>query len=188
MKIAKSVLCKIISCEDIIFNKQFRAPTIHRQVLIFVDKFCWFFFHQLQAGVLKNICSKRNCNRNSRSVNFPCEYDFSLKRPVISMNYFKHVFQEFWSQIKKNIIQNISYRTVIFEQNWTFLFWKFVCTWLLILHAMIQSLKKSRVVALEFFSIELIEVIVQKCSKKRCFSKYWKNLQENTHSEIQLQI
>ena len=39
VKIAKSVLCKIIARKDIIFNKQFRAPTIYRQVLIFVDKF-----------------------------------------------------------------------------------------------------------------------------------------------------
>ena len=34
------VLCKIIARKDIIFNKQFRAPTIYRQVLIFVNKFC----------------------------------------------------------------------------------------------------------------------------------------------------
>ena len=58
VKIAKSVLCKIIAREDIIFNKQFRAPTIYHQVLIFIDKFCCFFFHQLQIGVLKTTCSK----------------------------------------------------------------------------------------------------------------------------------
>ena len=42
VKIAKFILCKIMSrnLKDIIFNKQFRAPTIYRQVLIFVDKFC----------------------------------------------------------------------------------------------------------------------------------------------------
>ena len=34
VKIAKSVLCKIIARKDIIFNKQFRAPTIYCQVLI----------------------------------------------------------------------------------------------------------------------------------------------------------
>ena len=56
VKIAKPVLCKIIVCKDIIFNKQFRAPAIYRQVLIFVDKFRWSFFHQLQIGVLKNFC------------------------------------------------------------------------------------------------------------------------------------
>ena len=39
VKIANSVLCKIIARKDIIFNKQFRAPKIYRQVLIFVDKF-----------------------------------------------------------------------------------------------------------------------------------------------------
>ena len=38
----KSVLCKIISCKDIISNKQFRVPTIYRQVLIFIDKFCCY--------------------------------------------------------------------------------------------------------------------------------------------------
>ena len=98
-KIAKSVLCKIIARKDIIFNKQFRAPTIYNQVLIFVDKFCWFFIHQLQVEVLKNICSKnliqRNCNRNIRSVNFPCECEFSLKRPIISMSCSNVFFKNF---------------------------------------------------------------------------------------------
>ena len=50
-----------------------------------------------------------------------------------------------------------------------FLYSKFVCTWLLILHARIQSFKESRVVPMEFFWIELIEAIVHKSSKKRCF-------------------
>ena len=69
----------------------------------------------------------------------------------------------------------MSYRTVIFEQNYHWLLVElffprsFVCTWLLILHARIQSLKKSGVVAVESFSIELIEVIIHKCSKKRFF-------------------
>ena len=40
VKIAKSVLCKIIAPKGIIVNKQFRAPLIYHQVLIFVDKFC----------------------------------------------------------------------------------------------------------------------------------------------------
>ena len=39
VKTAKSVLCKVIARKVLIFNKQFRAPTIYRQVLIFVDKF-----------------------------------------------------------------------------------------------------------------------------------------------------
>ena len=51
----------------------------------------------------------------------------------------------------------------------TFLFSKFVCIWLLILQARIQFLKESRVVAMESCSIQLIEVIVHNCSKKRCF-------------------
>ena len=51
----------------------------------------------------------------------------------------------------------------------TFLFSKFVCTRLLILHARIQSLKEFGVVAMESFSIQLIEFIVHKCSKKGVF-------------------
>ena len=50
-KIARSVLCHAVMQnihayakqsprKDIIFDKQFRAPTIYCQVLIFVDKFC----------------------------------------------------------------------------------------------------------------------------------------------------
>ena len=142
----------------------------------FVD----FFFHRLQIRVPKIICSKsliwRNCNRNSRLVNFPCECVFPWKRPIISLNYFECVFQEFWPQTKKQIL----YRTYVLQNSHfstklplaacgTFLFSKFVCTWLLILHAKIQSLKESGVVAIKSFSIELIEVIVHKCSKKRCF-------------------
>ena len=46
---------------------------------------------------------------------------------------------------------------------------KFVCVWLLILHAKIQSLKESRVVVIEFLSTELKETNVHKCSKKRRF-------------------
>ena len=51
----------------------------------------------------------------------------------------------------------------------TFLFSKFVCIWLLILDARIQSLKESWVVAMESFSIEHIEAILRKCSKERYF-------------------
>ena len=51
----------------------------------------------------------------------------------------------------------------------TFLFSKFVCIWLLMLHATMQSLKRSWVVAMESFTIELIEAIVHKCSKKGVF-------------------
>ena len=59
VRIRKCVLYKIISGKDIISNKQFRAPTIYHQVLIFVDKFCWFFFHQLQIRVLKKYLFKK---------------------------------------------------------------------------------------------------------------------------------
>ena len=112
VRIVKSVLCKIIVRNDIIFNKQFRAPTIYRQVLIFVDKFCWFFFHQLQIGVLKNICSKvfvwRNCNRNSRSVNFPCECEFSLKNTYNKYELLRMCLSRILATDEEiNVVQNI---------------------------------------------------------------------------------
>ena len=120
---------------------------------------------------------ERNCNRNSRSVNYPCESEFFLKKTyTIHINYFERVFQEFWPQIKKQVLC----RTYVLQSShfWTklplppcgtFIFSKFVCIWLLTLHARIQFLKESRVVAMESFSIELIEAIVHKCSKKRFF-------------------
>ena len=58
---------------------------------------------------------------------------------------------------------------------------------MLILHARIQSLKKSGVVIMESFSIELIEVIIHKCSKKRFFEileeLIRKHPQQNTTSD-----
>ena len=104
------------------------------------------------------------------NVNFP------WKRPILSMNYLERVFQEFWPPIKKQIL----YRTYALQNShfWTklplaacgaFLFSKFVCTLLVILHARIQYLKEPQVVAMESLSIELIEAIVRKCSKKRFF-------------------
>ena len=112
VRIAKSVLCEIIAHKDIVFNKQFRVPTIYRQVLIFVDKFCWFFFHQLQIGVLKNICSKvfvwRNCNRNSRSVNFPCECEFSLKNTYNKYELLRMCLSRILATDEEiNVVQNI---------------------------------------------------------------------------------
>ena len=73
----------------------------------------------------------------------------------------------------------MSYRTAILEKlprtaSVTFLSSKFVCMSFLILHARIQFLKESRVVAIESFSIELKETIAHKCSKKQVFSEYWK--------------
>ena len=125
MNIAKSVLCKIIAPNSnyITFNKQFAAPTIYRQVLIFVDKPCWFFFHQLQVGVLKKICSKnliqRNCNRNSSPVNFLCVCQFSLKKTYNKCELLRTCFLIILATDKEtHIVQNMSYRTVIFEQNY----------------------------------------------------------------------
>ena len=137
-----------------IFNKQFRAPRIYRQVSIFVYKFCWFFIHQLQVGVLKNICSKnmiqRNCNRNIRSINFPCECEFSLKKTYNKYELLRTCFSRILAAGKETLL----YRTYVLQNShfwtklplaacWTFLFSKLVCTWLLILYAMIKSLKES---------------------------------------------
>ena len=114
------------------------------------------------------------------NVNFPWErptpWRYNISMPILSMNYFRRVFQEFWPQIKRQILC----RTYVLQNShfWTklpmvacgtFLFSKFVFISFLILHARTQFLKESRVVAMESFSIELIEAIVHKCSKKRCF-------------------
>ena len=111
MKIAQSVLCKIIAHKNIIFNKQFWAPIIYRQVLIFVDKFCWFFFHQVQVGVLKNICSKiwyKETVMDNRSVNFPCECEFSLKKTYNKYELLQTGFSKILATDKEtNIVQNI---------------------------------------------------------------------------------
>ena len=70
--------------------------------------------------------------------------------------------------------------------NGTFLFSKFVCTWLLILHVRMQYWKTSRVTAMESFSIELIEAIVQKCSKKRCFRNIGGTYKKTHTNEIKI--
>ena len=41
---------------------------------------------------------------------------------------------------------------------------------------------------MESFSIELIEVIAHKCSKKRCFRNIGETYKKHTHREIQHQI
>ena len=46
---------------------------------------------------------------------------FLEKDLIISMNYFKRDFQEFWPQINKYYTEHMSYRTVIFEQNYHWL-------------------------------------------------------------------
>ena len=114
VEVAKSVLCKIIARKDIIFNKQFRAPIINRQVLIFVDKFCWFFFHQLQVGVLKNICSKnliyRNFNRNSLNGywRFSIWMWISLKKTYNKYELLRTCFSRILVTDKDtNIVENI---------------------------------------------------------------------------------
>ena len=58
---------------------------------------------------------------------------------------------------------------------------------ILILYARIQSLKKSRVVAIESFSIEVKNTIVHKCSEKRCYRNNGAWV-ENLHIKTVLQI
>ena len=59
------------------------------------------------------------------NVNFPC------KRPILSMNYFEHVFQEVWTQLR-NIYcrEHMSYRQSFLNKitagcSWNFFFSKF---------------------------------------------------------------
>ena len=93
--------------------------------------------------------------------------NFPWKRPILSMNN---------TQIKEQILhgalslENIHFWAILaLTACGTFLFLRFICIWFQILHVRIQSLKKSHVVAVEFFSIELKETIVHKCSKKSIF-------------------
>ena len=108
VKIAKSILSKIIACKDIIFNKQFRAPLIYRQALIFVDKFCWFSFTRYKQEFLKIFAKKIWFEGTVIEIAvqqiFHVNGNFPWKRPIISMNYFERVLQEFWPQIKKHIL------------------------------------------------------------------------------------
>ena len=52
VSVVKSDLSKITARKDIISNKQFLAQTIYRQVLIVVNKFCLFSYHQLGIEIL----------------------------------------------------------------------------------------------------------------------------------------
>ena len=140
--------------------------------------------------VLKNICSKnliqRNCNRNIRSVNFPCKCEFSLKIPIISMSCFERCFSRILATDKKthckeHVLQNSHFWTKLpLAACWTFLLLKFVCTWLLILYAVIQSLKESffRFFSLNF-SIWNVEFAffsyLQGFSKCACISNFLGN-------------
>ena len=81
----------------------------------------------------------------------------------------------------------MSNRTTIFEQNYhrlllgTFHSLNFVCISFLILHASVQSLNESWMVAMELsiFSIEIIEAIAH----KKVVLKMLEELEENTHTE-----
>ena len=45
--------------------------------------------------------------------NFPCEWEFSLKKGNTKINHFEHVFQEFLPQLKKQILC----RTSVLQNN-----------------------------------------------------------------------
>ena len=96
---------------------------------------------------------------------------FPWKRPI-KESIFGKVAEGFWQQ---NIEQ--TYRTYVLTQDFwamvplaavgTFHSLNFLWIWFQILHAMIQSLKESWIVTMELiFSIELVEAITCKCSKK----------------------
>ena len=76
----------------------------------------------------------------SRLVNFSCECEFSLKRPILSMNYFECVFSRTLAINKgTNIVQKICLTEQPFLSKITtdclrnFLFSKCVCIWFQIL-------------------------------------------------------
>ena len=105
------------------------------------------------------------------------------------MNYFERVFQELWLQIKEQIL----YRKCLTEQTflskstigclWNFCFLEVCVNLVSNFTCKIQFLKESRA---ESYSIELTGAM-EMCSKIGVF-KILGELQENTHTEIQLQI
>ena len=108
------------------------------------------------------------------NVNFP------WKRPMLSMNYFELLWTCFSRMLATDKEKKILCGTYVLQNSHfciklplvacgTFLFSKFACIWLQILHARIQLLKESWVVAMESFLIEFIEAIAQTCSKKSVF-------------------
>ena len=110
------------------------------------------------------------------------------------MNYFERVFQEFWPQIKKQILyrtyvlQNSHYTKLLQAACGTFLFSIFVCIWLLILHARIQSLKESWAEAshtsvLEKGVFKILEEPTWKHPRRIQLKIKWRNL-ANMHAGI----
>ena len=125
-------------------------PTICCQILIFVDKFYWFFYQQLEIEFWKIPV------RTKYELIWTC-----FSRTLVTdkgANIVQNIClteQPFWAKLPVTVCE-------------TFIYSKFVCIWFLILHTRIQSWKESQVAAIESFSIDLKETIVRKCSKKRC--------------------
>ena len=113
-----------------------------------------------------------------------------------SMNYIKYellrtCFKEFWPQIKKQILyrtyvlQNSHYTKSLQAACGTFIFSKFVCIWLLILHGRIQSLKESWVEAsytsvLEKGIFKILEELTWKHTRRIQLKMKWRSL----HADI----
>ena len=108
-----------------------------------------------------------------------CECEFSLKNKNNTKNELLRTCFSWALAADKgtNIVQNICLTE---EPFWaklplsvcgTFLSSKLACIWFLILHARIQYLKESQLVATEYFSIKIKETIMHKFSKK-VFLKY----------------
>ena len=139
------VLCKIIFHKDVISNSNFERPQSINRFYFSLISFVDLFISNQKQEFWKTSVRKKICNRNSRSVNFPCECEFSLRKTNTKYELLRTCFSRTLATDKLPLTNAFG----------TFLFSKFVCIWFLLLRARIQSLKESRVVAIESFSIEL---------------------------------
>ena len=85
-------------------------PTTYCQILIFVDKFCWFFYHQPEIAVLKNSGLKNLVQSNYNMVVMP--------------NYFyKAIKNKTWKSSVKNVIHFITLQTYKLHSHSTLYWW-----------------------------------------------------------------
>ena len=85
-------------------------PTIYCQILIFVDKFCWFFYHQPEIAVLKNSGLKNLVQ--------------SYYNMVVMPNYFyKAIKNKTWKSSVKNVIHFITLQTYKLHSHSTLYWW-----------------------------------------------------------------
>ena len=79
-KVVRVVLCKIIFHKDVISNSNFERPQSINRFYFSLISFVDLFISNQKQEFWKTSVRKKICNRNSRSVNFPCECEFSLRK------------------------------------------------------------------------------------------------------------